>query len=188
MFLDSDDCWLPGHVAALVGVLKRGFVVAYGTTLTRDQLGNDFFLIPEPGQGGEGEVLDRLLNWCFLVPSALAVHRSAFAACGGFGAHDFGEDWSFLLALAGRYTFGFAGAQPISERLLHSGSLCSLAGRREILAMLARLRGEVAVAPWGGAAMGERFALLEQWTRAREEQQWTTVQQWYCALREEGMV
>ncbi len=189
MFLDSDDLWLPGHVAALAEVLGRGFEVAYGTTENRDAVGGGApFPIPEPDQGEEGWVLAPLLRWCFLVPSALAVRRRAFAACGGFGPEPFAEDWSFFLRLAGRFPFGFAGQQPISRRFLHPGSLCCTTGRRLIGDSLARLGAEVAAAPWGGQAAARRFVELEAWVRGRQGPEWTTVQEWYCAMREEGLV
>ena len=187
MFLDSDDLWLPGHVAGLLAALGRGFEVAYGVARTIDLVGEGTFFIPSPGEGMEGEILDKLCRWCFLVPSALTVTRRAFYACGGFGDHDFGEDWSFLLRLAARYPFGFAGEQPITDRRLHQGSLCSLADRQTILSFLDRLHCEVVAEKWGGPAMAERFADLGKWVGGRTED-WATVQEWYLAMREEGMV
>ncbi|MFC1512904.1 glycosyltransferase family 2 protein [Thermodesulfobacteriota bacterium] len=187
MFLDSDDLWLPGHVAALQAGLARGFEVAYGVARTTDLIAGTTFCIPESGQGREGEVLDDLLRWCFLVPSALALSRKAFLACGGFRPHAFGEDWSFLLQLAGRFPFAFAGEQPITQRRLHQGSLCALADRVTILAFLARLHDEVQGAEWCRPEMVERFAVLGQWVEQKNEN-WATVQEWYLAMREEGMV
>jgi len=188
MFLDSDDLWLDRHVAVLVATLERGFEVAYGTTETIDQVSRGRFCIPEPGQGREGAVLAGLLRWCFLVPSALAVRRRAFDVCGGFGTEPFGEDWSLLLRLASRYPFGFAGARPISRRHLHRGSLCCLTGRELLVDCLSRLGEEVAVAVWGGVETAQRFVMLAQWVRDQNETSWTTVQEWYCAMREEGLV
>jgi len=187
MFLDSDDLWLPGHMAALLGVLERGFEVAYGTTRTVDEVNDSSFCIPEPGEGIEGEALAPLLRWCFLVPSAVAVSRRAFEAGNGFGAHSFGEDWSFFLHLAARYPFGFAGDEPITRRRLHHGSLCCLTGRDTIAAFLARLGEEVLASEWGRPEMAQRFVLMEQWLRDKN-QAWTTVQEWYSAMRAEGMV
>jgi len=187
MFLDSDDLWLPGHVAGLQAAMARGFEVAYGVARTTDRMGKSTFFIPEPGQGREGEVLSALLRWCFLVPSALAVSRKAFLASGRFRAHAFGEDWSFLLQLAARFPFAFVGEQPITERRLHQGSLCALIDREIILAFLARLHDEVLAAEWGRPEMAERFAAIGQWV-AQKKENWATVQEWYLAMVEEGMV
>ena len=187
MFLDSDDIWLPGHVAALLAAMERGFEVAYGVARTIDLVGNTSFTIPAPGEGREGEVLSDLLRWCFLVPSALAVSRKAFLDSGGFNAHGFGEDWSFLLQLAARHPFAFVGGQPISERRLHAGSLCALADRLTILAFLERLADEVRDAAWSRPEMIERFVALRSWV-AGKNANWATVQEWYLAMREEGMV
>ncbi len=187
MFLDSDDIWLPGHVAGLHAAMERGFEVAYGVARTIDLVGDASFCIPAPGEGGEGEVLSDLLRWCFLVPSALAVSRKAFLACGGFRAHGFGEDWSFLLQLAARHPFAFVGRQPITERRLHDGSLCALADSATIRALLERLVEEVRGAAWGRPEMVERFVALGRWVEEKNEN-WATVQEWYLAMREEGMV
>ena len=187
MFLDSDDFWLPGHVEGLLAALGRGFEVAYGVARSIDMVGNTTFYVPDPGDGKEGEVLTELLRWCFLVPSALAITRRAFHACGGFRAHDFGEDWSFMLQLAARFPFGFVGEQPITDRRLHEGSLCSLADRQTILSFLARLQSEVLAEDWGHPEMVARFATLGQWVGSKDEE-WATVQEWYLAMREEGMV
>ena len=187
MFLDSDDLWLPGHVSALLAALDRGYEVAYGIARTVDQLAGATFFIPEPGEGREGEVLTDLLRWCFLVPSALAVSRKGFLACGGFRSHDFGEDWSFLLQLAARYPFAFAGEEPVTERRLHPGSICARAGRATIQAFLARLQKELQAEKWSRPEMIQRFSAMEQWV-TRKNDNWATVQEWYLAMREEGMV
>jgi glycosyltransferase involved in cell wall biosynthesis len=70
MFLDSDDLWLENHVRQLLDVLSRGFQVAYGTTKTIDEVGGNDFLIPDKGEGKEGDCFDSLIRWCILVPSA----------------------------------------------------------------------------------------------------------------------
>lgn len=187
MFLDSDDLWLAGHVQSLMAALARGYEVAYGVTRTVDQLANGTFFIPGPGEGKEGEVLPDLLNWCFLVPSALAVSRKAFVLCGGFRAHGFGEDWSFLLQLAGRFPFAFTGEQVITERKLHHGSLCARVERETILSFLDRLQVEILAEEWSRSEMAARFAAIGQWVEQKNDN-WATVQEWYLAMREEGMV
>jgi len=171
----------------LLAAMGRGFEVAYGVAATVDLVGNSTFCIPGPDEGKEGELLSDLLRWCFLVPSALAVSRRAFFACGGFRKHDFGEDWSFLLQLAARFPFAFTGERPITHRRLHEGSLCSLADRQTIISLLARLQQEVSGEEWSRPEMAARFLDLGRWVMGKNEE-WATVQEWYLAMREEGMV
>lgn len=187
MFLDSDDLWLPDHVDRLLAALARGFEVAYGVALTTDLVANSTFLIPEAGKGREGEVLTDLLRWCFMVPSALAVSRKAFAACGGFRGHAFGEDWSFLLQLAARFPFAFVGEEVITKRRLHQGSLCCLADRQTIISFLARMHEELLAAEWSRPVMAARFAEIGRWVSQNKEN-WVTVQDWYLAMVKEGMI
>ncbi|OIP44869.1 MAG: hypothetical protein COX17_02095 [Deltaproteobacteria bacterium CG23_combo_of_CG06-09_8_20_14_all_60_8] len=187
MFLDSDDLWLPGHARALQETMGRGFAVAYGVTRNRNAVHGGEFCLPGAGEAVEGDCFHALLRWCFLVPSALAMTRQAFVAAGGFGPGLLGEDWAFFLRLAARLPFGFAGSAPISERRLHRGSLCAMVDRRTILASVRRLgaasRADLA---YGHLAV-QRFEEMEQWV-LRSEENWTTVQEWYTALRRDNMI
>ena len=185
MFLDSDDVWLPGYVASLVRTLARGFSVAYGVTRNRDQIGGGEFFIPEPGTGMEGECLPGLARWCFLLPSAMAVEKKAFAAMGGFGGGELGEDWSFFIRLAKRFPFGFCGEEPITLRYLHHGSLCNCADGERLGTLLASVSLALAEA---GASLAElsRFQALADWTRQQGD--WQTVQQWYISLKQEELI
>ncbi len=185
MFLDSDDIWLEGHVARLVHTLARGYPVAYGVTRNSDQIGGGEFLIPESGAAVEGQCFAALSRWCFLVPSALAVEKEAFAAVGGFGAGDLGEDWSFFIRLAQRYSFGFCGEEPISLRHLHAGSLCNCADGERLESLLA----SVSLALAETEALPEdlnRFQALADWTRRQGD--WQTIQQWYLSLKQEELI
>lgn len=185
MFLDSDDVWLEGHVASLVRTLARGFSVAYGVTRNSDRVGGGEFCVPEPGRGVEGECLAGLARWCFLVPSAMAVEREAFAAVGGFGSGELGEDWSFFIRLAQRFPFGFCGEEPITQRYLHPGSLCNGASSDRLETLLASV--SLALAEAGAAAEEvRRFQALAHWTR--QQGGWQTVQQWYLSLKQEELI
>jgi len=187
MFLDSDDLWLSGHVQGLLAVLERGFEVAYGVARTVNLVDDSTFCVPEADEVREGKVLSDLVRWCFLVPSALAITRKAFNACGGFRDYEFGEDWWFLLQLAARFDFGFAGATPITDRRLHDGSICAQADRQTIHSFLNRLHREMLNESWCKPEMAERFSILKEWVR-NQKNDWATVQDWYLAMREEGMV
>ena len=185
MFLDSDDVWLEGHVASLVRTLARGYPVAYGVTRNKDQLGGGEFFIPEPGMAVEGQCLTGLARWCFLVPSAMGVETEAFAAVGGFGAGDLGEDWSFFIRLAHRFPFGFCGEEPITLRHLHGGSLCNRADSERIETLLASV--SLALAETGASSEEvSRFRALADWTGRRGD--WQTIQQWYISLQEEELI
>lgn len=185
MFLDSDDVWLPGHVASLVRTMARGFSVAYGVTRNRDQIRGGEFCIPEPSMGVEGECLAGLARWCFLVPSAMAVETAAFAAVGGFGGGELGEDWSFVIRLAQRFPFGFCGEEPITLRYLHPGSLCNGANNERLGTLLASV--SLALAEAGAAAEDRtRFQALADWTRQQGD--WQTIQQWYISLKQEEFI
>lgn len=186
MFLDSDDVWLPGHIEDLITVLGRDFSVAYGTTRTMDKVNGGTFLIPEHGKGPEGDCFAELARWCFMVPSAAAVRRDAFTEVGGFSSADLAEDWAFFLQLARRFSFGFSGIRPITQRYLHKGSLCCLSGKETIISGLCVV--EEILRDLGSDSIGQaRIACMKQWTQTRKEE-WSTVQEWYIAMKKEGMV
>ena len=187
MFLDSDDIWFENHVQQLVKTLNRGFEVAYGVTHTRDEVGGADFLIPENGSGIEGDCFQALTRWCFLVPSALALTRKAFKQTGGFTSISIGEDWLFFLKLAVHYPFGFTGAEPITLRKLHPGSLCFLSDRKKLLAMISQVLNFLKNEPRATAAHWNHFDMLHTWT-TENTTQWLTVQDWYLSLQKEELI
>lgn len=202
MFLDSDDHWQPDHAGRLLAVLERGFAVAYGPTRNLDLISGGEFAIPAAGEELEGDCFAALLRWCFMVPSAVALTRGAFARCGGFGTGDLGEDWGFFLKLAVEYPFGFAAGPPLTTRRLHRDSLCRLTDPARLLAGLRRLQALFTTDELGSSQSDptpeelarnrqarERFATLARWTETRARQEkWATVQEWYLALQREKMV
>lgn len=187
MFLDSDDEWLPEHSEKLLAVLAAGHSVAYGTTLTLDQINGGAFLIPDSGEGCAGECLSKLLRWCFLVPSSIGMRREAFFRSNGFSSVAFGEDWLFFLNLARSYSFGFAGQEPITRRYLHPGSLCAQVSRDHILTVLTEIREKFLSAEKITDGAVSHFNCMLEWTRGYAKQ-WGTVQEWYSDLKREGLV
>ncbi len=187
MFLDSDDIWLPGHVARLAEVLSRGYRIAYGTTRNLDQIHDNEFLIPEAGKGITGNCYHELLRWCFLVPSAVAVERKAFFEAGGFFPGDMGEDWHFFLRLASRYHFGFSGSEPITVRRLHRGSLCCFVDQQKILSSVSRIKEAARKENPDTQDIDARFMVMEQFIMEQGEA-WQTVQDWYTAMKREGII
>jgi glycosyltransferase involved in cell wall biosynthesis len=187
MFLDSDDFWLENHVQKLQTVLSRGFHVAYGTTKTIDDIGGGDFLIPDKGEGIEGDCFEPLLRWCFLVPSSVAVTREAFMKVGGFDDATCGEDWIFFLKLSARFPFGYAGPLPITLRRLHRDSLCFLSDKKKLLAIINQVFTVLENEPRATAAHRNHFSMLHQWTAVNMDQ-WTTVQDWHLALLREKII
>lgn len=185
MFLDSDDVWLPGHVSSLVQTLARGFSAAYGVTKNYDQIDGGEFFIPEPRLAIEGYCLAALARWCFLVPSAMAVKTEAFAAVGGFGGEELGEDWSFFIRLAHRFPFGFCGEEPITLRHLHGSSLCNCVDRERLEGLLASVSLALAETEASSEDVG-RFQALAEWSRQQGD--WQTIQQWYISLKQEEFI
>jgi glycosyltransferase involved in cell wall biosynthesis len=187
MFLDSDDIWLENHVQQLTDTMDRGFQVAYGTTKTIDEIEKQDFLIPETGDGIEGDCFEPLLRWCFLVPSAIAVSREAFTAVGGFENVACGEDWTFFLKLSAQFPFGFSGPHPITLRRLHEGSLCFLSDKKKLLAIINQVFTFLEKEPRATAAHFDHFKMLHEWTAANMGQ-WSTVQDWYLEMLKEKII
>ena len=186
MFLDSDDEWTTDHAGRLARLLVDGCEVAYGTARTVDLVCGGEFLIPESGRGLEGDCFAELLRWCFLVPSAMAVSRAAFARVGGFVLNDLGEDWGFFLQLAQHYPFGFAGQEPLTVRYLHEGSQCRLRNRQTIMDAVTALH-QLAWEEDRRRSAIARFAQLMEWLSQKEES-WTTVHEWYLSMKRENLL
>jgi glycosyltransferase involved in cell wall biosynthesis len=187
MFLDSDDLWFPHHVEALIRVLTKGFLVAYGVTRTINEVNGGEFTIPDGLDYTEGDCFRHLLRWCFLVPSATAIKREAFAAVNGFGAEPLCEDWIFFLKLAARFPFGFATGPPITLRRLHNGSLCSLTDKSKILQLVRALILFLENEPRVEFKDVAHFMRLEQFIEQRGND-WLTIQDWYVAMLAEGII
>lgn len=187
MFLDSDDIWLPGHVSALCETLDRGFSVAYGRTVTIDEVNCGSFCIPDDGHAVEGDCFRWLLRWCFLVPSAFSITRAAFEDAGGFAEGNIGEDWEFFLRVSERYFFGYAGQHPITRRYLHQGSLCSVNGGKGFLDALAMIEKTALQSGRVCSLERQRFQEVKKWG-LRNSTNKRTVQEWFTAMMESGLL
>jgi glycosyltransferase involved in cell wall biosynthesis len=187
MFLDSDDLWFPHHVESLCRILDQGYPVAYGVTRTINEVNGGEFTTPEEHACSEGDCFNHLLRWCFLVPSAVAVKRETFSSINGFGSEPYGEDWFFFLKLAARFPFGFAAGAPITLRRLHKGSLCCLTGNSKILQLVRGLINFLKDEPRVEFKDLAHFMRLEQFVMQRGND-WLTVQDWYLAMQEEGII
>ncbi len=180
-FLDADDLWTRDHLDRLAALLENKTAAVYGITQTLDTRRNRVFEIPETGQAAEGDCFAALGRWCFLVPSACAVSRTAYDRVGGFGNEPLGEDWCFFLRLAHRYSFGFCPAR-ITMRLLHPGSCCCRTDvGSAIPSLVARIRHLVEVLRPEEMELLDFLHIHEQFI-SREYHQWLTVQDWYLSL------
>ena len=108
-FLDSDDIWLPEHVARAVTTLtaygdRVGVYCAQGAVFTSD--GETNGLIGTYGEGGVHDVWPDLLRAMFIPTQTLCIRRNEFEKTTGFStALSCYEDWWLLLQLASRTMF-----------------------------------------------------------------------------------
>ncbi len=187
MFLDSDDLWFPWHADTLLHVLHRRYLIAYGVTRTIDEVNGGEFMVPSQNEQTEGDCFNQLLKWCFLVPSSVALTREAFDSVNGFDDYSHGEDWTFFIKLSALFPFGFATGRPITLRKLHSESLCCLSDRNQILDLLHKviqLLENEARAQFNDIA---HFMRMQEFVKMRGSQ-WSTVQDWYIAMKEEEII
>ncbi|WP_456473523.1 glycosyltransferase family 2 protein [Desulfolithobacter sp.] len=187
-FLDSDDRWQSEHTALLRRKIEQDFQVAFGRTLTVDEIGGNDFLIPDQGSITSGECFSRLARWCFLVPSSVAVTRQAYLAAGGFGNEPLGEDWCFFLRLAALFPFGFC-REIITERYLHRESICCLdgTGSKEIPALVRQVQVYAASHCPEDRELAD-FITTHLHIVSKEHHTWNTVQDWFTSLQRHALL
>jgi glycosyltransferase involved in cell wall biosynthesis len=106
-FLDSDDAWLPGKVAAQLAFMERRCHRASCTAYMLKRPDKAEFVSPRYPTGTLGP---SDFAWgCFVSPgSTLICRREVFARIGGFDeALQRLEDWDWLLRYAEHYPLGF---------------------------------------------------------------------------------
>ena len=140
-FLDSDDDWLPGKLAADVARFEAADqpAVVYSRALNVDAAGRVVGArrLPTP----QGDVFWALAREAFMPMSSVAVRRAAFAACGGFQvdpALSGTADWELWMRLAARWPVGFVDQAATGVRV-HPGHMLADAAYME-RAMLAGTR------------------------------------------------
>jgi glycosyltransferase involved in cell wall biosynthesis len=197
MFLDSDDLWHQEHVNILSGALDRA-PAAFCITQNIDMATGTLFEVPDPDlcrKIEEGRGLELLFKWCYLMPSSFAVRKEAFLETGGFPDHarglSIGEDWLFFIALASRFPIEFV-PKIATTRRLHEGSLCSVMCSPEALkGLIGRIVELARGLPKEEADLRRR---LLSWLDGHmalvteEASRWQSVQDWFCALREKGLL
>jgi glycosyltransferase involved in cell wall biosynthesis len=109
-FLDSDDFWLPGKLAADVARFEAADrpALVYSRALNVDARGQPMGVrsLAHP----QGDVFWALAREAFMPMSSVAVRTDAFRACGGFcedRALSGTADWELWMRLAARWPVGF---------------------------------------------------------------------------------
>lgn len=113
-FLDSDDIWLPGKLAAQIAFMQAGGYKATCTAYQLSNRGRPPIVSPKYPTGPLG--LTDLVWGCFVSPgSTLICRREVFDDIGVLET-SFGrlEDWDWLLRYVGMYQLGFL-AQPLAK-------------------------------------------------------------------------
>ena len=109
-FLDSDDVWLPGKLAAQIDAMRKNNWPASCTAYYLSRPGRPEIVSPLYRTGAIG--LDDMVWGCFVSPgSTLMFERGVFDEIGAF---DTGlprlEDWDWLLRYARKHDLGFLAA------------------------------------------------------------------------------
>jgi hypothetical protein len=129
-FLDSDDFWLPGKLAADVERFEAADrpALVYSRVVNVDAA--DTALGVRRLQSPEGDVFWALAREAFMPMSSVAVRADAFRECGGFiedvrlsGT----ADWELWLRLASRWPVGFVEQTRTCMRV-HGSSMLSTPG------------------------------------------------------------
>jgi GT2 family glycosyltransferase len=143
-FLDDDDRWLPGHLAALAGAFGDPSVELACTdaAVIRERIDTD---------GRRTELERRVIarDWDpammrhndYLPPSTWGVRRSLFERLGGFDeTFAYSEDWDFLLRAAHATVPRRVPGVTVEVRMRDAGGLSQSdpPGRRECLDRLAQ--------------------------------------------------
>jgi cellulose synthase/poly-beta-1,6-N-acetylglucosamine synthase-like glycosyltransferase len=109
-FLDSDDFWLPGKLAADVARFEAPDrpALVYSRALNVGARGEHLSVryLPSP----QGDVFWALAREAFMPMSSVAVRTDAFRACGGFcedAALSGTADWELWMRLTARWPVGF---------------------------------------------------------------------------------
>jgi glycosyltransferase involved in cell wall biosynthesis len=118
-FIDADDLWLPGKLAAQLSALERSptAAVAYCWTDYIDAAGN--CVCPDSRPVFAGSVYEQILTGNFIDSgSNIVVRKQALLDVGGFDERlPVVEDWDLYIRLASRYPFVCVPAALVRYRL-----------------------------------------------------------------------
>lgn len=131
-FIDADDLWTPGKLAAQLAALRArpDAALAYSWTDCIDE--HDRRLGPGSHVTAEGRVYERLLAWNFLDNGSSALVRAeALARAGPFDETlPAAEDWDLWLRLAWAYPFACVPEAQVLYRV-HGSAMSSAIERQE---------------------------------------------------------
>lgn len=158
-FLDDDDYYLEGKLAADVARFERGDrpALVYSRALNVDPDDRPIGVrrLPAP----QGDVFWALAREPFIPMSSVSVRAEAFATCGGFGedpALSGTADWDLWMRLAARYPFGFVDHAATAMRVHPRNMSADPAWmERGNLTALARVLADAAVRERVGRRAGE---------------------------------
>jgi len=123
-FLDSDDEWLPEHLARTVPILQERQEVGlvYHAYHRVDESGRRIPLRrnrPQPG----GRVTGALFAYDFILPSTVVCRRSLVCRAGAFDSRMVpSEDYDLWLRMSLLCEFAFVG-EPLALRRIHAGNI-----------------------------------------------------------------
>jgi glycosyltransferase involved in cell wall biosynthesis len=123
-FLDADDYWYPGKLAAVADVIARQPEVGLVYSLMDyvDAQGRRLWTT-RASRLAERHAYLALLRSDFVGTSAAVVRRDSFEAVGGFDERLRGcEDWDLWIRLARQYPVGFAAGSLVAYEHLSEGS------------------------------------------------------------------
>lgn len=168
-FLDDDDVFLPGHVAALMAARSEAPTAGLIHSFARAVFGDG-----RVERFGQPHALIQLYerNYIHLSASVFA-RRLVDADCRFDASLEIHEDWDFLLQLAQRAAFHFVPLQSFQWHA-EAGDSGASGGRNQDDARFARYRDQV-YAKWAGArdALVDRVApLLQQAGAFAQSGQW----------------
>lgn len=111
-FLDSDDYWLPGKLAADLARFEQADHPALVYSRARNVDPSDRPIGERRLSNPEGDVFWQLAREAFMPMSTVAVRADAFRTCGGFVEdRDLSgtADWELWMRFAARWPIGFVG-------------------------------------------------------------------------------
>ncbi len=200
MFLDSDDLWHPCHAMLLLQG-TNGADASFCSTLNRraqnfthgsHEIPVEEFLVPDPEichLMGKISLLNILARWCCIMPSSFAIRHTAFREIGGFPAVAMGEDWLFFLKAASRCEIKFI-REAATIRTLHPDMSCAKnCSSHEIRRIFQQVQSFVL----NHHRLKEDRELLNWLERHehlinRESGRWNHIQDWFSALKRNGML
>ena len=172
-FLDSDDEWLPGMLAAQMGFLKA---TGMGIVQSEDIWIRKGVRVNPPAHylKKEGDIFAESLDYCMITPSSVMMTRELFEATGGFRT-DFPacEDYELWLRITSRHPVGLIRRQLLKR---YGGNPDQLSTRypaqdRFRIRAIALLLEDTGLAParrgLALAALGRKLDIYEKGCRRR---------------------